>query len=102
MSSTSTSEPSLVLGSRFTSLRSMSAAWFISSVIWLKEVAVGIVFFHHKELSRTHRNQSVCFEHYPMKPWEYPINYYRFTVGFIFPLIILTVRLPLICLCNLV
>lgn len=70
----------------------MSAAWLISSVIWLKEIAVGIVFFHHKELSQTRRNQSVCFEHYPMQPWEYPVNYYRFTIGFVFPLIILTVR----------
>ncbi|TWW71664.1 ovarian cancer G-protein coupled receptor 1-like isoform X1 [Takifugu flavidus] len=76
---------------KFTSLRSMNTAWFISAFIWLKEIAVGIVFFHHKELSQTRRNQSVCFEHYPMKPWEYPINYYRFIIGFIFPLIILTI-----------
>lgn len=72
----------------------MSAAWLISCAIWLKEMAVGIVFFRHKELSRTRRNRSVCFEHYPMQPWEYPINYYRFVIGFIFPLIILTVRSP--------
>ncbi|CAF99011.1 unnamed protein product, partial [Tetraodon nigroviridis] len=75
---------------KFTPLRSMSAAWLISCAIWLKEMAVGIVFFRHKELSRTRRNRSVCFEHYPMQPWEYPINYYRFVIGFIFPLIILT------------
>uniref|UniRef100_A0A3P8S432 G protein-coupled receptor 68 n=1 Tax=Amphiprion percula TaxID=161767 RepID=A0A3P8S432_AMPPE len=74
---------------RFTSLRSMSAAWFVSSIIWLKEIAVGVVFFRHKELSRDRKNQSVCFEHYPMQPWEYPINYYRFTIGFMFPLTIL-------------
>uniref|UniRef100_A0A3P8S676 G protein-coupled receptor 68 n=1 Tax=Amphiprion percula TaxID=161767 RepID=A0A3P8S676_AMPPE len=66
---------------RFTSLRSMSAAWFVSSIIWLKEIAVGVVFFRHKELSRDRKNQSVCFEHYPMQPWEYPINYYRFTIA---------------------
>lgn len=77
--------------SRFTSLRSMRAAWLVCSIIWLKEVAVGMVFFHHKELSQDRKNQSVCFEHYPMKPWEYPINYYRFTVGFMFPLAILLV-----------
>uniref|UniRef100_H3CU20 G protein-coupled receptor 68 n=1 Tax=Tetraodon nigroviridis TaxID=99883 RepID=H3CU20_TETNG len=76
---------------KFTPLRSMSAAWLISCAIWLKEMAVGIVFFRHKELSRTRRNRSVCFEHYPMQPWEYPINYYRFVIGFIFPLIILTI-----------
>ncbi|XP_041827375.1 ovarian cancer G-protein coupled receptor 1 [Melanotaenia boesemani] len=76
---------------RFTSLRSMRAAWLVSALIWLKEIAVGVVFFHHKELSRDGNNQSVCFEHYPMQPWEYPINYYRFFVGFIFPLAILSI-----------
>ncbi|XP_070776773.1 ovarian cancer G-protein coupled receptor 1 [Enoplosus armatus] len=76
---------------RFTSLRSMSAAWLVSAIIWLKEIAVGAVFFRHKELSQDRKNQSVCFEHYPMKPWEYPINYYRFTIGFMFPLAILSI-----------
>ena len=78
--------------SRFTSLRSMNTAWLVSGIIWLKEIAVGVVFFHHKELSKDWKNQSVCFEHYPMKRWEYPINYYRFTIGFMFPLAILSVR----------
>ncbi|XP_069573538.1 ovarian cancer G-protein coupled receptor 1 [Brachyistius frenatus] len=76
---------------RFTSLRSMSAAWLVSAMVWLKEIAVGVVFFRHKELSRDRKNLSVCFEHYPMQPWEYPINYYRFTIGFMFPLAILSI-----------
>ncbi|XP_023250504.1 ovarian cancer G-protein coupled receptor 1-like [Seriola lalandi dorsalis] len=76
---------------RFSSLRSMNAAWIVSAIIWLKEIAVGVVFFRHKELSRDRKNQSVCFEHYPMQPWEYPINYYRFTIGFMFPLAILSI-----------
>ncbi|KAM7376782.1 hypothetical protein PAMP_006489 [Pampus punctatissimus] len=82
---------SLPLWLQFSSLRSMTAAWLISTIIWLKEIAVGVVFFHHKELSRDHKNQSVCFEHYPMQTWEYPINYYRFTIGFMFPLAILLI-----------
>lgn len=69
----------------------MRAAWLISAIIWLKELSVGVVFFLHKELSKNQKNQSVCFEHYPMRPWEYPLNYYRFAVGFLFPLAILTV-----------
>ncbi|TMS21528.1 Ovarian cancer G-protein coupled receptor 1 [Larimichthys crocea] len=69
----------------------MNAAWLVSAIIWLKEIAVGVVFFRHKELSQDRKNQSVCFEHYPMRPWEYPINYYRFTVGFMFPLAILSI-----------
>ncbi|XP_075904806.1 G-protein coupled receptor 68 [Nelusetta ayraudi] len=76
---------------RFPFLRSMRAAWLVSAIIWLKELSVGVVFFLHKELSRNKMNQSVCFEHYPMRPWEYPLNYYRFAVGFLFPLAILTV-----------
>ncbi|XP_014048914.2 ovarian cancer G-protein coupled receptor 1 [Salmo salar] len=76
---------------RFTAFRSMRAATLASAFIWLKEIAVGVVFFKHKELSRDSTNQSVCFEHYPMQPWEYPINYYRFAVGFLFPLGILSV-----------
>ncbi|XP_068194133.1 ovarian cancer G-protein coupled receptor 1 [Antennarius striatus] len=76
---------------RFTSLRSMNAAWLVSAIIWLKEVSLGVVFFDHKELSQDRKNQSVCFEHYPMKSWEYPINYYRITVGFMFPLAILLI-----------
>lgn len=81
----------LALPCRFSSLRSMNAAWVVSFIIWLKELAVGVVFFHHKELSKDRKNQSVCFEHYPMQPWEHSINYYRFTVGFLFPLAILSV-----------
>lgn len=69
----------------------MTAAWLVSAIIWLKEIAVGAVFFHHKELSRDKTNRSVCFEHYPMRSWEYQINYYRFVVGFLFPLAILSV-----------
>ncbi|XP_067099558.1 ovarian cancer G-protein coupled receptor 1 [Osmerus mordax] len=74
---------------RFTALRSMKAAAVASVAIWLKEIAVGVVFFHHRELSTDRTNQSVCFEHYPMQLWEHPINYYRFIVGFLFPLAIL-------------
>ncbi|XP_026212338.1 ovarian cancer G-protein coupled receptor 1 [Anabas testudineus] len=76
---------------RFTSLRSMNAAWIASATIWMKEIAVGVVFFRHKELSKDRKNQSVCFEHYPMQPWEYNINFYRFSVGFVFPLAILSI-----------
>ncbi|KAK0149329.1 Ovarian cancer G-protein coupled receptor 1 [Merluccius polli] len=75
---------------RFASLRTMRAAWLASLFIWLKELAVGVVFFHHKEVSPDGTNQSLCFEHYPIQPWEYSINYYRFTVGFLLPLLILS------------
>ncbi|KAG7225191.1 hypothetical protein INR49_014749, partial [Caranx melampygus] len=46
---------------RFSSLRSMSAAWLVSAIIWLKEIAVGVVFFRHKELSKNRKNQSISY-----------------------------------------
>ncbi|XP_036397603.1 ovarian cancer G-protein coupled receptor 1 [Megalops cyprinoides] len=76
---------------RFSGFRTMRAAAAASAFVWLKEVAVGVVFFHRKELSMDKTNQSICFEHYPMAHWERPINYYRFFVGFLFPLAILSV-----------
>ncbi|XP_010876950.2 ovarian cancer G-protein coupled receptor 1 [Esox lucius] len=76
---------------RFAAFRSMRAATLASTFIWLKEIAVGVVFFIHKELSRDPKNQSLCFEHYPMQQWEYAINYYRFSIGFLFPLGILSI-----------
>ncbi|XP_055029157.2 ovarian cancer G-protein coupled receptor 1 [Misgurnus anguillicaudatus] len=76
---------------RFSAFRTVRAATLVSAVVWLKELPAGIMFFRHKELSRDKHNQSVCFEHYPMKTWEYSINYYRFYVGFLFPLGILSV-----------
>ena len=69
----------------------MKAAWLISVIIWLKEIAVGVVFFMNKELSKDYENRTVCFEHYPMQLWEHPINYYRFSIGFLFPMAILSV-----------
>ncbi|TSN67080.1 Ovarian cancer G-protein coupled receptor 1 [Bagarius yarrelli] len=76
---------------RFSSVRTMKAAALVSAIVWLKELAVGIVFFQHRELSRDNSNQLVCFEHYPMQLWEKPINYYRFSVGYLFPLGILSI-----------
>ncbi|KAL2099021.1 hypothetical protein ACEWY4_005501 [Coilia grayii] len=76
---------------RFSAFRSMRAATLVSAFIWLKELAVGAIFFHHKVLSVDATKQRVCFEHYPMKDWEHPVNYYRFFVGFLFPLFILAV-----------
>ncbi|XP_072546549.1 ovarian cancer G-protein coupled receptor 1 [Salminus brasiliensis] len=75
---------------RFSSLRSMKAAALASTIVWLKELGMGVVFFRHKELSKDTSNHSVCFEHYPMQLWEKPVNHYRFFVGFLFPLGILS------------
>ncbi|XP_066550747.1 ovarian cancer G-protein coupled receptor 1 [Amia ocellicauda] len=75
----------------FSKFRTMKAASLASAFIWLKEIAVSMVFFWSKELSWGKLNQSICFEHYPMEQWERPVNYYRFFIGFLFPLGILSV-----------
>ncbi|KAI4873314.1 hypothetical protein NFI96_029070 [Prochilodus magdalenae] len=75
---------------RFSSLRTMKAAMLASAVVWLKELCMNVVFFHYTELSKDKHNRSVCFEHYPMQDWEHSVNYYRFFVGFLFPLGILS------------
>ncbi|KPP79301.1 ovarian cancer G-protein coupled receptor 1-like [Scleropages formosus] len=75
---------------RFYKFRTMRAAALASALIWIKELAVGVVFFGRKELSMDRSNQSVCFEHYPIRDWERLINFYRFFVGFLFPLGILS------------
>ncbi|XP_028842503.1 ovarian cancer G-protein coupled receptor 1 [Denticeps clupeoides] len=74
---------------RFAAVRTVRAASLISAFVWSKELAVGTFIFSQKVLSLDESNHSVCFEHYPMKPWEVPVNHYRFFVGFLFPLAIL-------------
>ncbi|XP_041121371.1 ovarian cancer G-protein coupled receptor 1-like [Polyodon spathula] len=76
---------------RFHCLRSTRAAVLVSVFIWLKEIGVSISLVVHKELSQDQNNHSICFEHYPMRDWERKVNYYRFFIGYLFPLCILTI-----------
>ncbi|XP_015206417.1 ovarian cancer G-protein coupled receptor 1 [Lepisosteus oculatus] len=71
---------------RFSCLRTMKAAALASIFIWIKEIGISMAFFFRKELSTDKTNHSICFEHYPMRSWEKPVNYYRFFIGFLFPL----------------
>eukprot|EP00079_Xenopus_tropicalis_P009339 XP_002933271.1 PREDICTED: ovarian cancer G-protein coupled receptor 1 [Xenopus tropicalis] len=74
---------------RFHKLRTMKAALVVSMIIWLKEIMTSYIFFIHGEVSEDPESHIVCFEHYPIKPWEHNINYYRFFAGFLFPIILL-------------
>ncbi|KAM4690933.1 ovarian cancer G-protein coupled receptor 1 [Rhinophrynus dorsalis] len=74
---------------RFQKLKTMKAALVVSLIIWLKEVMTSFVFFKHGEISKDLDSHTVCFEHYPIKPWEHRINYYRFFIGFLFPIFLL-------------
>nr|XP_033806921.1 ovarian cancer G-protein coupled receptor 1 [Geotrypetes seraphini]XP_033806923.1 ovarian cancer G-protein coupled receptor 1 [Geotrypetes seraphini] len=74
---------------RFHKLRTMKAAIFVSVAIWAKEFLTSCFFFEHGEVSKDPENHVVCFEHYPIKPWEHSIHYYRFFAGFLFPIFLL-------------
>ncbi|KAM4690580.1 ovarian cancer G-protein coupled receptor 1-like [Rhinophrynus dorsalis] len=71
---------------RFYKLRTMKSALVVSLIIWLQEIVTSFFFFKHGEVSKDPESHIVCFEHYPIKPWEHNINYYRFLAGFLFPI----------------
>lgn len=73
----------------FRQLRTIKAAVIVSCIIWLKEVLTSFFFLHHGEITKDPESHVVCFEHYPIKPWEHSMNYYRFFAGFLFPIFLL-------------
>ncbi|XP_036986268.2 ovarian cancer G-protein coupled receptor 1 [Artibeus jamaicensis] len=74
---------------RFHQFRTLKAAVGVSVVIWAKELLASVYFLLHKEVVEDGNQHRVCFEHYPLEPWQRGINYYRFLVGFLFPLCLL-------------
>ncbi|XP_005390360.1 PREDICTED: ovarian cancer G-protein coupled receptor 1 isoform X2 [Chinchilla lanigera] len=74
---------------RFHQFRTLKAAVGVSVVIWAKELLSSIFFLMHQEVIEDKDRHRVCFEHYPIKAWQRSINYYRFLVGFLFPLCLL-------------
>ncbi|XP_055989297.1 ovarian cancer G-protein coupled receptor 1 [Sorex fumeus] len=73
---------------RFHQVRTLKAAVAVSAGIWAKELLVSVYFLQHPEVVEEggpsrHR---LCFEHYPLLPWQRAFNYYRLLVGFLFPL----------------
>uniref|UniRef100_UPI00398E5A61 ovarian cancer G-protein coupled receptor 1-like n=1 Tax=Pristiophorus japonicus TaxID=55135 RepID=UPI00398E5A61 len=73
----------------FKSLHTMKAAVLISVVIWLKEIVVCTFFLGSKVLSKDDENDTLCFEHYPLRPKDRYLNIYRLSVGFFLPFILL-------------
>lgn len=71
---------------RFHQFRTLKAAVGVSVAIWAKELLASIYFLLQKEVVEDENQHRVCFEHYPLAPWQRGINYYRFLVGFLFPL----------------
>ncbi|XP_016061190.1 PREDICTED: ovarian cancer G-protein coupled receptor 1 [Miniopterus natalensis] len=71
---------------RFHRFRTLKAAAGVSAVVWAKELLASVFFLLHAEVVEDEDRHRVCFEHYPLEPWQRGINYYRFLVGFLFPL----------------
>ncbi|XP_016009672.1 ovarian cancer G-protein coupled receptor 1 isoform X1 [Rousettus aegyptiacus] len=71
---------------RFHQFRTLKAAAGVSVVIWAKELLASVYFLLQTEVVEDENRHRVCFEHYPLRPWQRSINYYRFLVGFLFPL----------------
>ncbi|XP_072128811.1 ovarian cancer G-protein coupled receptor 1-like isoform X1 [Mobula birostris] len=75
---------------RFHSLRTVKTALLVSVLVWSKEIGMSLFIFNHNETVRDRNNHLLCFEHYPLQVWEKEVNYYRFSVGFLLPIILLS------------
>ncbi|XP_051885935.1 ovarian cancer G-protein coupled receptor 1 [Pristis pectinata] len=75
---------------RFHSLRTMKAAVLVSVLVWSKEIGTSLFIFNHNETVKDQNNHILCFEHYPLEPWQRNVNYYRLSVGFLLPIILLS------------
>lgn len=73
----------------FKSMHTMKAAVVISVIIWLKEIVVCTLFIGSKVLSKDDENDTLCFEHYPLRQKDINLNIYRLSIGFFLPLVLL-------------
>ncbi|XP_069771992.1 ovarian cancer G-protein coupled receptor 1 [Narcine bancroftii] len=71
------------------SMHTMKAALIISVVIWMKEIVVCTLFIGTKVLSKDDENDTLCFEHYPLRKKDINLNIYRLSIGFFLPLALL-------------
>ncbi|XP_072895503.1 ovarian cancer G-protein coupled receptor 1-like [Hemitrygon akajei] len=75
---------------RFYSFRTVKAALLVSVLIWSKEIGMSLFILNHNETVMDRNNHLLCFEHYPLQRWQKVVNYYRFSVGFLLPIILLS------------
>ncbi|XP_067894657.1 ovarian cancer G-protein coupled receptor 1-like [Heterodontus francisci] len=74
---------------RFHAFRTLKAALLVSALVWIKEILTSLFIFTHHETVKDQNNHLLCFEHYPLQSWQRRINYYRLSVGFLFPISLL-------------
>ncbi|XP_067848180.1 ovarian cancer G-protein coupled receptor 1-like [Heptranchias perlo] len=73
----------------FHAFRTLRAAFLVSALVWTKEIVTSLFILKHHETVKDQNNHLLCFEHYPLQSWQKPINYYRLSVGFLFPIVLL-------------
>ncbi|XP_067894655.1 ovarian cancer G-protein coupled receptor 1-like isoform X2 [Heterodontus francisci] len=73
----------------YKSLHTMKSAVLISVIIWLKEIVVCTIYLGSKVLSKDEENDTLCFEHYPLRQIDINLNIYKLSFGFFLPLILL-------------
>ncbi|XP_060684571.1 ovarian cancer G-protein coupled receptor 1 [Hemiscyllium ocellatum] len=74
---------------KFKFIHSRKAALLISILIWLKEIAICTIYMGSKVLSKDEGNDTLCFEHYPLRLKDKYLNIYKLSIGFGLPLILL-------------
>uniref|UniRef100_A0A8C4PVT5 G protein-coupled receptor 68 n=1 Tax=Eptatretus burgeri TaxID=7764 RepID=A0A8C4PVT5_EPTBU len=71
------------------SLRSVTAATLTTAAVWLLLLLAHVPLLTHSELIQVEQNLTLCFPSYPLEHWSANINYFRISVGFFAPLVIL-------------
>ncbi|XP_072424172.1 ovarian cancer G-protein coupled receptor 1-like [Chiloscyllium punctatum] len=74
---------------KFKFIHSRKAALLISILSWLKEIAICTIYMGSKVLSKDEGNDTLCFEHYPLRLKDKYLNIYKLSIGFGLPLILL-------------
>ncbi|XP_078090622.1 G-protein coupled receptor 68-like [Mustelus asterias] len=74
---------------RFHAFRTLKAVLLVSAFVWVKEIGTSLFIFSHDGSVKDQNNNLLCFEHYPLQSWQRGINYYRLSVGFLFPIALL-------------
>ncbi|XP_041070157.1 ovarian cancer G-protein coupled receptor 1-like [Carcharodon carcharias] len=74
---------------KFKFLHTRKAAVYISVLIWIKEIPVCGFYINSQVLSKDNKNDTLCFEHYPMQWEDRYLNIYNLSIGFFLPLIVL-------------
>lgn len=76
---------------RFHCFRTRRFALIVSIFVWAFEIITNSKILMHTNLvfNHTHINHSICYDIYPLKPWQAQLNFYRICMGYAVPLAII-------------